>query len=220
MRQLFFLLFIFLTACTTQPSSLDEEITPRLFTLYSADSTENRVPRVYDCATRAQLGLVSRTFDIDEADISLRIGAVENGYKIGEIELVIIGNAENPTKALTRVEVSDIFTGKIVNWAEVGGEDALITLWVYDNEDDLQSAFNETLLKTETISTMARQAQNTREMRREIAQDAYAIGISTQADVGTNLRVLYSIEQLPILAVSKDEPEEIVFSVIRCLQGN
>ncbi len=218
MHRLFLLLLIFLTSCTPQTSSVNLEESPQLFTLYSTSTAESFVPLVYDCAARTRFGLVARTPNIDEADISLRIGAVENGYKIGEIELVIVNNAANPVEILTIQEINDIFTGKIVNWAQIGGDDASITLWVYDKKNDLQVVFNETMLGAGITSTLAHQAQNTREMRREIAQDTYAIGISTQAEAGANLRVLHSFGKLPILAVSKDKSKKIVFSVISCLQ--
>ncbi|HIE24649.1 MAG TPA: hypothetical protein EYP74_01475 [Anaerolineales bacterium] len=218
MHRFFLLLLIFITACAAQTSASDLDETPELLRLYSTSATENRVPLVYDCAARTRFGLVARTPNIDAADISLRIGAVEGGYKIDEINLVIVGNSQNSIKPLSHTEVKDIFTGKITNWLEVGGKNAPINLWVYDKKDDLQRAFNSTISGTDTMSTMARQAQNTEEMRREIAQDAYAIGISTQAEIGTNLRILHSVGKFPVLAVTKDEPQGIVFATISCLQ--
>ena len=215
---LLILLLTSLTACTTQKTSLDLDESPQFFTLYSASTTEKWVPLVYDCATRAQFGLVSRVPDIDTADISLHIGAAENGYKIDSVELLVIGNAKNPITELTGEEVFAIFTGKLTNWAQINGDDALIQVWVYDALNDLQIAFGASLPDTGTISTMAHQAQNTQEMREEIAKDIYAIGISTQAEIGANLHTLHSFGEFPVLAIVKDEPNELIFSVINCLQ--
>lgn len=218
MRYFFLLLLIFITSCTPQTSPSDLDEAPELLHLYSTSTTSSWVPQIYNCAERTQLGLVARTSNMDTADISLRIGTVENGYKIGEIKLVVIGNSENTITTLNHKEVDDIFMGKISNWSEVGGEDAPINLWLYDKENDLQRAFNNTMLEPSPTSTMAHQAQNTEEMRREIAQDTYAIGVSTQAEISTNLHVLYSVGKIPVLAVAKDEPQGIAFTIINCLQ--
>ena len=211
-------LLLLLTACTTKPSTSDLDESPQLFTLYSTSATSSWVPQIYNCAERAQLGLIARTSNIDAADISLRIGAVEDGYQIDEIALVVLGNSQNSVATLNHKEIDDIFTGKIRSWSEVGGEDAPINLWIYDKENDLQIAFNSKMLEAGIMSTMARQAQNAEEMRQEIAQDTYAIGISTQAEAGTNLQILHSVGKFPVLAVTKNEPQGIVFAIINCLQ--
>ena len=209
---------LLLTACSPQISSSDLDEDPELLRLYSTSATVNWVPPIYDCAKRTQLGLVARTPNIDEADISLRIGTFERGYEIDEMALTVIGNSQNSVGSLSHKEVENIFAGKISNWAEVGGKDAPIRLWVYDKENDLQKAFSSTILRERTTSTMARQAQNAEEMRQEIAQDTYAIGIGTQEEAGTNLRILYTVGNFPVLAVAKDEPQGIVFAIINCLQ--
>jgi phosphate transport system substrate-binding protein len=35
----------------------------------------------------------------------------------------VIVNSENPVKELTLQQIADIYSGKITNWSEVGGED-------------------------------------------------------------------------------------------------
>ena len=57
-------------------------------------------------------------------------------------------------------QLLDIYEGKISNWSQVGGNDDEIELWVYEQEDDLQVAFSEIMLKGKILSSMARQASN------------------------------------------------------------
>ena len=220
MRYIFILLLFLVSACSPKSSSLDLDKEPLLFSFYSTSATESQVPLIYSCAEETRLGLASRTSNINEADIALHIGAAENGYNISDIELVVIGNNQNANQTLSKTQVADIFKGKITNWSQIGGEDAPIKLWVYDKNNEIQIIFDKTTLGTGIPPTMARQAQNMQEMRREIAQDTSAIGISTKAELSTNLHILYSIGDFPILAVTKDEPEEIIISVINCLQEN
>lgn len=42
---------------------------------------------------------------------------------VGKDALVFIVNADNPVESLTQQQAYDIYTGKITNWSEVGGED-------------------------------------------------------------------------------------------------
>ena len=221
MRRFLPLILIFLTACTPQPS-LDVEATPQHLTLYIAPATEKWIPLVYDCADRTQIGLVSRTQDIDAADISLRLIAPKDAqmpiYQIGEVELLVAGNAANLISALTRDQIVAIFEGKIRNWAEIGGDNAEFQLWVYAQNDDLQVIFNETLLGGNLSSSLARQAQNQDEMRREIAKDTHALGIISRVQAEENLRVLYSLGHFPVLAILKEAPQGNLFSLLACLQ--
>lgn len=49
-------------------------------------------------------------------------------FKIGLDGIAIIINSSNPVNAVTKSQVQDIYTGKVTNWKEVGGNDAPITL--------------------------------------------------------------------------------------------
>lgn len=49
-----------------------------------------------------------------------------NFFKVMEEETVVIVNTENPVKSLSSEQVKAIFTGKIQNWKEIGGNDGLI----------------------------------------------------------------------------------------------
>ena len=220
MQKRLLLLLLFLTACAPSPAPVDVDTTPQLLSIYIAPSAETWIPLIYSCADRTQIGLVSRTPDIAAADISLRIGATrKTAYQIGEVELVIVGNAANPVEGLSQTQIEAIYAGRIHNWAEIGGEDAEINLWVYGQDDDLQLAFNKIMLESSILSSMARQAQTQAVMREEIAKDAYALGIITQAQADADLRILYSLGSFPVLAIPQEEPQGNIFSLLSCLQG-
>ncbi len=61
--------------------------------------------------------------------------------------LVLLNNTENPVSSLTQAQLRDIYTGKITNWKEVGGEDALIMPYQRDTRSGSQSVFLQTLMK-------------------------------------------------------------------------
>src|SRR5215472_9585987 len=45
---------------------------------------------------------------------------------IGKDAIGVVVNADNPVKGLSRAQLSDIFTGKITNWSQLGGPDLKI----------------------------------------------------------------------------------------------
>ena len=57
---------------------------------------------------------------IDESPVKLKV------TPIGVDALVFIVNQKNTVKNLTTEEIRDIYSGKITNWKELGGEDATI----------------------------------------------------------------------------------------------
>jgi len=222
MYRLLIVILFFLTACApTTP--VDVDATPQIITLYVAPAVEEWIPFVYNCAARTPEILVSRTPNIAEADISLRLRARKDGemlaYQIGEIELLIVSNAANPISELTRPQVAAIFEGKIRSWAQVGGYDGEIQIWVYGQDDDLQVMFNKTVLDSSRLSSLARQATSQPEMREVISKDSKAIGIISATPLDEKLHNLYAVGQIPMLAIPMEEPQGDIFSLLSCLQG-
>ena len=79
--------------------------------------------------------LINGTVDIANASRQMKekeyAAAKENGYDPQEYTvavdaLAVVVNPENPVSQLTIPQLADIFTGRIGNWQEVGGNDAPI----------------------------------------------------------------------------------------------
>jgi len=81
--------------------------------------------------------LINGTVDIANASRSMKESEIENA-RSNDVEpvehvvaidaLAVIVNLENPVSELTIAQLADIFTGRITNWSEVGGNDAQIIL--------------------------------------------------------------------------------------------
>ncbi len=76
--------------------------------------------------------MINGTADIANASRSIKDEEIETAQENGidPIEFIVardaiavIVNPQNPIKQLTLEQVSDIYSGKIKNWAELGGED-------------------------------------------------------------------------------------------------
>ena len=69
-------------------------------------------------AGTADIGMVSRALSEGERDLY--------GVPIARDGVAVIVHRDNPVAALSERQLVDIYTGKIVNWREVGGRDASI----------------------------------------------------------------------------------------------
>ncbi len=64
-----------------------------------------------------------------------------NMYPIGYEAFVFIVNKENPVDSLTIEQIKDIYTGKITNWKELGGNNKEIRPFQRDTNSGSQTAF-------------------------------------------------------------------------------
>jgi phosphate transport system substrate-binding protein len=82
---------------------------------------------------KADAAMVSEPMDIALAAAEVAGKKLDpSKFKMHEIrkdEIVFIVNAANPVKKLTLQQLSDIHTGKITNWKQVGGKDLPITVY-------------------------------------------------------------------------------------------
>ena len=60
---------------------------------------------------------------------------------------VFITHKNNPVDSLTIAQVQDIYTGKITNWSELGGEDLPITAYQREKNSGSQTAMEQTVMK-------------------------------------------------------------------------
>lgn len=68
----------------------------------------------------ADIGMASRALKEEESDLL--------AFTIAQDGITIIVHESNPVSELSDAQVADIYTGKIENWKEVGGNDAPITV--------------------------------------------------------------------------------------------
>ena len=68
----------------------------------------------------------SREMSQKEFDLAKSKGLDVQEIKVGIDAIAMVVNLENPVEELTIDQLSDIFTGKITNWKEVGGPDEAI----------------------------------------------------------------------------------------------
>jgi len=69
---------------------------------------------------------------------------------IGRDGLVFLANTNNPVESLTRDELFDIYTGKLTDWSEVGGEKGPIKPFQRNSDSGSQTLFMKLLMDGQT----------------------------------------------------------------------
>lgn len=67
--------------------------------------------------------------------------------QIGSDAIAVIVNKKNPVKGLTKQQVYDIFTGKTVNWKDVGGNNAPILVQIRESTSGTYTSFRDLAIK-------------------------------------------------------------------------
>ncbi len=100
--------------------------------------------------------LINNTVDLANASRQIKTEEVEEAqakgvepveHIIARDAIAVIVNAENPVSELTLQQISDIYSGEITNWNEVGGEDRPIVKLSRETNSGTHVYFLETVLR-------------------------------------------------------------------------
>jgi phosphate transport system substrate-binding protein len=97
-------------------------------------------------------------------------------YKVALDGISVYVNEANPVKELTVAQISDLFTGKVKNWKEVGGNDAPVVLYSRENSSGTYEFFKEHVLSKQDFAANAQTMPGTAAVLQAIAKDANGIG--------------------------------------------
>lgn len=106
-------------------------------------------------------------------DSEKEAGAVENIVAIDGIAVVV--DSANTVTGLTKQQLTDIYTGKIKNWAEVGGNDSVIIVVGREAGSGTRGAFEE-ILEVEDACSYASELDSTGAVMAKVASTPGAIG--------------------------------------------
>jgi phosphate transport system substrate-binding protein len=146
----------------------------------------------------------SRELKENELQQASQRGITPKVYEVALDGIAVIVHPNNPVSALTVQQISDIFTGKIKNWKEVGGKDSPITLYGRENSSGTYEFFREHVLLQKDYATNTQVLQGTAALGEAVARDVKGIGYG---GVG------YFAERndVKIIGVKADEDAEMVY---------
>ena len=97
-------------------------------------------------------------------------------YAVAIDGLSVYVNAGNPLKEISVPQLEAIFTGKIKNWKELGGNDLPITVYSRENSSGTYEFFKEHVLQGKDFAASAQTMQGTAAVLAGVANDPKAIG--------------------------------------------
>jgi phosphate transport system substrate-binding protein len=111
--------------------------------------------------------------EIDQAKIK---GIEPKQFTVALDGLAVVVNPKNPASNLTIQELKDIFTGKIANWKEVGGNDAKITILSREVNSGTHVYFKEHVLNKTEFAPTALLLPSSQAIADEVSGNPNAIG--------------------------------------------
>ena len=132
---------------------------------------------------RCDIGLASRGLKDDEKSS----GLTETVLAYDGIAVVV--SPENPVSDLTIEQIADIYTGKITNWSEVGGNDAEIVLIGREAGSGTRDGF-ESITGTTDACQYRQELTSTGDVITTVAQNPNAIGYASLASVKDTVKAL------------------------------
>ncbi len=104
--------------------------------------------------------------------------------------LSVIVNPQNKVSQLTREQLEGIFTGKITNWKDVGGDDMAIVVYSRESSSGTYEFFKESVLKNKNYCSSIMMMPATGAIVQSVSQTKGAIGYIGLAYLENNVKAL------------------------------
>lgn len=184
---------------------------PEVVSVYSSPFTRPWLTELYDCAGTS---VVIRLSDSpSEADIHLQLGEPEflssYAYQIDEEEILIVTSRISPIQNLTLEQAQALFMG-------LGDPSAQV--WVYASGAEGQRVFDQFVMEGRSVTSSARVAVSPQQMSDTLINESNAVGILPRHWIAGDIREVYSAAKVPVLALTRSEPQGAVKELIGCLQ--
>ena len=119
----------------------------------------------------------SRPIKTSETDkLKSRFATTGFAQPIARDGLSVYLNTANPVKELTLAQIRDIYTGRLTNWKQLGGNDAPIVLYSRENSSGTYTYFKDNVLLGRDFSPRAQTLQGTAGVVNAVAKDPNGIG--------------------------------------------
>jgi len=142
------------------------------------------------------LAMSSREIKEKERELALGKGIEPLEFKVALDGLAVVVHQKNPVSQITMEELTGIFTGKITNWKEIGGEDAKIVLLSREVNSGTHLYFKEYVLRNgdtaskEEFSPEALLLPSSQAIADEVLQNPAAIGYYGMGYIGKGHKAL------------------------------
>jgi hypothetical protein len=197
--------FLFSCSPTTPPAA------PPLVTIYSTSVAQPWLPQFYECAGISSV--LTRVDDPSAAEIVLRVGEPQflesPAFQIDVEEILIVTHRQSPVQNLTLEEARALFAGQ---------GDPSVQVWVYSSGEDVQQVFDQVVMTGKNITPSAYIAVHPQQMSDTLVNESNAVGILPRHWKAGDTRDVFTVATVPVLAITKSEPQGAIKELIACLQ--
>jgi len=140
---------------------------------------------------------------------------------IGKDKVIVLTHASNPVKTLSKDQLKSIFTGKVTNWKDVGGNDAAILIVWGKLTQGTNSMFIKNILDGVEPTKEVLETGTAADVKNAVETNAEAIGIGPQSLAGPTLNVPATPELArPITLLTKGAPKASVQKLLHFVSGD
>jgi phosphate transport system substrate-binding protein len=150
----------------------------------------------------------SRAIKEKEINQAKEAGVEPMEHVVARDAIAVVVHPTNPVKGLSRVQIKAIYTGKISNWSEVGGEDKKIVILSRDSASGTFEAFNKLALDKEKVRPDALLQASNQAIAVSVSKTPGAIGYIGLGYVSDDVKVITvdGIEPTKETALSGEYP--------------
>ena len=138
---------------------------------------------------------------------------------MGTEDILIVNHPQAGIGSLALDQVRELFSGRINNWKDVGGNDLPVQVWTYSPGEDIQDIFSGAVMHGEPVSSFARLAVSAQAMSDGIGNTPGSIGYLPRRWKAGNTREALNAVTVPVLVITRTPPEGPEMELIACLQA-
>jgi len=167
-------------------------------------------------AGRAEIAMISAPLKEEMARVDRRKpGSFDptrlKAYVVGESRVAFVVHPTNPLRSLSNAKLSDILTGKITNWKDVGGADQPVMVVAAQPGDGARTLVEDRLLNGGALTKDARAMPNAPQIPKVVAQVPGAIGVYTGGALADSVAELTAeapiAQPLTLVTMGAESPE-------------
>lgn len=132
----------------------------------------------------------------------------KNAYKhrvIGKDLIRVITHKDNPVKKLSKEQLKDIFSGKLVNWKNVGGKDQEIVLFRSTSMPGPLAIFHKQVMEGEQYAKTFKDVTTLEDVEKQVSQHPGATGLVSRFHDSVSFPEMPDVGR-PITVVTKGAP--------------
>jgi hypothetical protein len=208
--------FLLASCAPTAPA-----VTPHLLNIYVTSAAYPRVSQLYACAPST---LVVAQSDPASAELTLRLGEptplLTPAFQVGTEDVLVVNHPQAGVGPLTLEQVQGLFSGRITNWKNVGGNDVPVQVWTFSSGEDIWQIFDRLVMKGQPVTSLARLAVSAQAMSDGVGGTPGSVGYLPRRWKAGNTREALNAATIPVLAMTRTQPEGPEKELIACLQAD